>query len=786
MNIKKTLLSSVSAILVMPAMPVAAQTLDEIVVTARKREESILKVPIIATTIAQDSLERYQINDLNAVAERVPGFVIGNSVGTVGIQASIRGIGPTSQTATVDQSVSLNIDGLSLTQGHAFAAGMFDVAQVEVLKGPQALFYGKNSTAGVISLRTVDPADEFDLVARAGYEFEAEEKVAELIISGPVASSLKLRLAARFSDMEGFFRYNGEPIPGLGSLPPKHEFSPQESRIVRGTALFEPNELYNARLKINYADDRMEGSGGDGQVSSCPDGTGGVSPINIPFLQDSDCRLNEYTQLGDFDPVFWPGIRNGGVPFMDSNQGFGTLEQDLAVSPDITLNSVTGFYSIDQENLIRGDGSSTAVIAADFDFSNRQVTQELRLTSDSASPLNFMVGAFYQDGEMEVRNRLRGNAAFELPPLLESGRHHINIRSVSAFGQLLWQLTDHIEVAAGARWTDEERKHTFHNALAGWQDVDLLVPKLTAENVSPDFSVTYMPTEDLTVFAAYRTGYKSGSFNTVVSPDENTGADFGDEEAEGGEIGLKARLGNGMMVNLAAYKYRYTDLQVGANDLAESGAISLRTINAASATVEGVELDATFRPSQMSNLTLNGAVNYNRARYDEFDNAPCANGQTIAEGCNKLLDPSTGRFTSQDLAGRPLVRAPEWTANIGFDYETPIGNEWTLAMGSSARYSSEYYTNLTARPDYIQDAYFKTSARIALMGKNDVWELALIGNNLGNKITTGTCANANIQNGVIFGGQLTGGFVKGPAGSDEAYCVPERGRELWVRFKWRL
>ena len=395
--------------------PVGAQEQqrpEEIIVTARKREESILRVPVVATAITQESLEKYQTNDLYAVANRVPGFVMGESVGTVGIQTSLRGIGPTSQTATVDQSVSLNIDGLPLTQGFAFTAGMFDVAQVEVLKGPQSLFYGKNSTAGVISLRSADPIGEFELVGRGGYESEAEEKTGELIVSGPVAPSLKLRLAARYSDMDGFFTNNGVPVPGLGNVPPKHsDFSPKESWIVRGTALFEPNDIYEARLKVGYVDDRMEGSGGDGQIILCPDGTGGVPPVNVPFIGDSDCQLDENTQLGDFDPAFWAGVRNGGVPFMDSNQVFSTLEQNIAVSPAITLTSVTGYYDIHQENLIRGSGSSNPTIAADFSFDNRQITEELRLTSDFDGACEF------HGGRLLPGRRHRGGQ----PPAWQSG-----------------------------------------------------------------------------------------------------------------------------------------------------------------------------------------------------------------------------------------------------------------------------------------------------------------------------------------------------------------------------
>jgi iron complex outermembrane receptor protein len=785
--ISSRILGSVVAVVwVLQSVPAAAQ-LEEVIVSARKREESILKVPVIETAITQDTLEQFQTNNLYDVATRVPGFVMGESVGTVGIQASLRGIGPTSQTATVDQSVSLNIDGLPLTQGYAFTAGMFDVGQVEVLKGPQSLFYGKNSTAGVISLRTADPTDKVELITRAGYETEAEEKVGELIVSGPVAEGLKMRLAAQYSDMDGFFRNTGEPIPGLGDLAPKYrDFAPRRHWIIRGTTLFEPNDLYKARLKLNFFRDRMDGSGGDGQIVQCPDGTGGVPPANIPFLRDSDCRLDRNVQLGDFNPTYWPGIRNSGVPFLDSNQAFGSLEQNLNFRPGLTLTSVTGIYNINQDNLIRGSGSSNPTIAADFTFDNRQYTEELRLTSSFADlPVNFMIGGFYQNGDIRVDDRLRGDTALKLPALLQLGTHDIGIRSVSAFGQLIWKAANQLEVAGGVRWTHEERTHSLFNGLTN-SDVDLLVPRISATNVSPDFSVTYTPTDELTFFGAYRQGFKSGSFNTVSVTAPGVHDDFGDEKAKGGEVGMKARLfERSLAVNLAVYDYRYTDLQVGANDISSTGAILLRTINAAAAKVQGVDLDATYRVPQMPNLSLVGAVNYNRARFDEFGNAPCGNGQTIAEGCNQILNAGTGLYTSQNLAGRPLVRAPDWSGSVGFDYTTPLTRDLTLTIGSTTQISSRFYTNLVELPSYVQTGYFKTSANIAVKGRDDAWELAFIGNNLNNKLTAGLCSNSNTQNGTVLGGQIAGGPTKGPAGSDELGCVAERGRELWIRVTVR-
>ncbi len=785
---RKILFTALGAALALEPAVSLAQVLEEVVVTARKREESLLRVPVVASVLTGNAMERYQVHDMYAVAERVPGFVMGESVGTVGIQTSLRGVGPTSQTATVDQSVSLNLDGLSLTQGYAYAIGMFDVAQVEVLKGPQALFYGKNSTAGVISLRSNDPGDEPELIVRGGYETEAEQYTGDLILSGPINDWSGVRMGMSYSEMDGYFRNTGEPIPGLGNASPKYrDFAPSDSLMFRATYKANPVDWYDTRVKFNLATARMDGSGGDGQLVLCPDGTGPVEGVGIPFIGDADCKLDDKTQLADFDPAFWPGVSNNGVPFVDSKQTFGTWEQNFNFNPELTLTSVTGYYDLNQKNLIRGSGSSNPTIAADFIFDSTQFTQELRLTSNYDGALNFMVGAFYQDAEQKVRNRLRANTAFGLPPLLQSGLHIIDIESMSAFGQVLWQLSDSLELAVGARWTDEEREHRFWDNLQGGVEIPLADPELDADDVSPEATITWTPSETLTFFAAYRQGFKSGSFNTVISPTSATLSAFDDEEAKGGEIGMKALLLDGTLAfNAALYSYDYKDLQVGANELSDSGAILLRTINAASATVEGVDMDLTYNPAGLPNLTLFAAVNYNQSEFDKFDNAQCGNGQTISQGCNQILNPDTGLYTAQDLSGEPLLRAPEWTGNVGFDYEIPLDNGMTIGFGASTRYSDDYFTNLVELPEYTQDSYTKTSANVTLRGVDDKWEIALIGKNLEDEITAGVCSNSNTQNGTIFGGTISGGPVQGPAGSDELGCVAERGQELWLRFSLKL
>lgn len=775
-----------------------AVTLDAIQVSARKRKESIFEVPVIANVMTQEMLERTKIDDLYAVATRVPSLLLGNGVTSSGVQVSLRGIGTTAINPTMDNSVSLNIDGLSLSQGAAYGLGMFDVAQIEVLKGPQSLFFGKNNTAGVISLRSADPTDEVEVIGRVGYEVEAEEKTGEVIFSGPVSDSLKLRLAARVSDQEGYFRNEAVAVPGLGGRTPEfRNYAPTKEVLLRGTALFDPNDHFSARLKLNYSDYRMDGGASGFQTAYCPEGTGGVAPLNISFLAGEDCKADGVIRRPWFDLTAFPDAgENGGVPFEDSTQMFGTLEMNFGLTNDLTLTSVTGHYTNDFRSLFAGSTSSVAqLMAQTYQFDNKQFSQELRLFSDYQDrPVNFMLGAFYQKGELRNETNIGGNILMGLGRNLQHVLNIVDIEAKSVFGQVTWDVTDKLELSGGARWTDETRTHELYNlntSIGPIGEVSRLDPKINASNVSPEMSLAYKANEDLTLFASYRTGFKSGSFAGINYTPPNRPASFGEEEAKGGEVGVKFRaFDRKFSANLAAYSYKYTDLQVGALELSDVGngsyLVFTRTLNAASADVRGVEFDMSYMPESVSGIVFNAALNYNHARYDSFPNAPCGNGQTISQGCDQLLNPTTGRYSAQDLSGRRLVRAPDWSGFVSFDHEIYLTDGKRINYGAGLNYVSDYATTLVDPPGFPQDAFIKYDAQVALSGRDNKWEIALIGRNLGDENVVGRCSNDNSQNGGILGGQISGAVNGGPAGQDEASCYVERGREVWARFSWRF
>lgn len=777
-----------------------AQRLEEVMVTARKREESILAVPVTMTALSEQTLEQFKIDDFYSVAERVPGLTIGTGQGSFGGYVVMRGVGHSLRSATTDTSSSLNIDGMQFSSGLAFSAGMFDVAQVEVLKGPQALFFGKNSPGGVIALRTADPGDEREVVFRAGAEYEAEQYQGQVIVSGPVTDTLGMRLGLSYSERDSYFKNKADqdllaPNHPGGLTPPKN-FDEADELITRFTTLWNPTDRFSARFKLNYTDYENTGDAGHQQGTSCPDGTQGYA--GFPFMTGDDCKLDDTFSISLLDPDYFPqGIANNGVPYVDRSQWFTTLELNWEITSDLTLTSLTGYWDLDHESLYNAcNCSATPTWGVEHTLDREDWTQELRLTSNYDGRWNFMLGGFYQDAEMTSGFRLPISTAITDFAGLPAGilgigvDSSIDVESVSLFGQVTFDLTDKIELSAGTRYTDEERTASYYEyANTGGTTINPSTPKISNDNFSPEYAITYRPTGELTLFASYRKGFKSGSYNDLLTDLSGNEEPFGDETVEGFEFGVKSLLLDGRLTaNASIYSYEYDDMQLGALRIVE-GVFTFPIVNAAKSTIEGVEFDASYLVESVPGLILFVGGNYNDAEFDDFDSATCYTGQTIALGCDQNQDPVTGRFGSQDLSGEPLDKAPEWSGFVGFDYTHQMSSGYTLALGATVNYSDDYWT-VVSRPDDStqQDSYTKTSASISLRSPNDTWELALIGKNLEDEITIGNCSVANIQNGSFFSNGMESGFPEQDSIvlNGESICVPEPGREIWLQFTYRM
>jgi iron complex outermembrane receptor protein len=783
--------------------------LEEITVTARKRQESILNVPVIEQAIAGERLERLQVTELSDLPKLAPGLNLGHSLLSIGTLVSIRGIGTASQDPGVDQSVSLNIDGLSLGNGLAFNSGLFDVGQIEVLKGPQALFYGKSSPGGVISIRTADPTDKFEVIGRAAYEFESVNPRGELIVSGPVTDTLKLRLAALYSKADGYFDNVGTPLAGTGVVAPNKHAPDSKDYVVRGTALWNPVSQFTARLKVNFVYDRALNPD-TFQCTNAP--TGPVAPGLPPFQGGGeDCRLDRNLRVLSLNPADFPLALNNGVPFLETHQSYGTLDLNYVATDALTLTSTTGYYNLSSQSLVNPYQTTYAgpILGVNNHFHRREFTEEVRANSDFKGPVNFTLGALYESGKLVDNVTVFGNDSYpQILPcaflpfprcLLQNGNTPVDIKTYSVFGQVRWNILERLELAGGLRWTDEKRVESPFNLATG-QPTVVPTPQLHTKKPSPEVTLTYRPTDDLTMFGAWKRGFKSGSFSVATPAVTGRENSFGDEKVNGGEVGVKSRLlDRQLAVNVAGYYYDYNGLQVGVISPPEGGLPVIQTLNAANARTYGIDLDAAYRPAAIAGLGFNAAVNWNHGRYLKLNNAPCWGGQLVSEGCNQAFNaaanpgpfptppvPNPGAYTAQDLSGTPLIRAPLWQANLGFDYEVPLASDYKLVFSNSNEFSSRYVTYLSVnRPnnDNYQSAFVKVDLGVTLQGPKNLWEVAVIGKNINDKITSGNCVSSPLETEVIP--NPSGGTTRSFFGIDPAGCFADPGREVWLRLTVR-
>lgn len=726
-----------------PAVETAAAQdaggLEDIIVTARKRSESLIAAPVSVTAIGAADLSRYNASDLTRIGQLAPQLSITRSPSGAGATFNIRGIGSSPLEPGLDQSVSINLDGVQLSRGRFISLGMFDLAQVEVLKGPQALFFGKNSPAGVVSLTTNGPTDSFEASVTGGYEFIADEKYLEFAVSGPLTDTLGARFAFRGSEMNGWMRNHATAMddpfkPGMPTPGALTQRLPEGSNVAgRLTLAYDPGTAFEATLKLGYGQERFKTMTGS-QEPYCLPGVQ-VTQYGVPDPY-TECGFNRALAQSAYNPgaaVNYPGA-NGGRPYSKTDILLTSLNMTYEMDT-ISISSVTGYGSLVFNGFDNFSWSNLPQIVANNNESTRTFSQEVRVESEFDSPLNFMVGLYFED--VKRHDYARPMLFFsgsdtrtgEQYSFLRDAQNHNN--AISGFGQLRWNIAENIELAGGARWTREVKKLEIVNQFINNQTAfnlnpegELVTGRYSDTNWSPEATLSWHPTPDSTFYAAYKTGYKSGGFTNPLIFSPVTSADdisFSPESAKGGEIGYKAKLlDNRLRIELGAYWYTFDGLQLSAFD-AET--VSYYVKNAGRARTRGLELSAEWKASD--ELLLRTGAGYNQARYLSFPTASCYQTQTIEQGC---IDGNR-----QDLAGRRMTRAPDFVGSVGFSYDTALSDSLMIGLDSDLRYSSSYNVDEALTPYVNMGAYALLNGSVRLYSSDDSWQFSLIGRNLTNK-----------------------------------------------------
>jgi iron complex outermembrane receptor protein len=708
-----------------------SQGLEEIMVTARKRPESLFDAPLVVSALSKNDIDAFAITDLQGVASMTPGLII-NSGGSATLGSiSLRGVKTGITDTSLTQPIAIVEDGFQ--EGRAnLTAGFFDMEQIEVLKGPQSLYFGKNSPGGIINLRTVDPGDKFDVTTRYQYEIFSNENLGMIAVdTGEIVDGLAMRVAVQARHYDGYFKNTAETndVPPAPLISEGGNYPHGAEQIARFTVKYENHGNYDARGKFTFYN--SDGSAPNQKLISCPS-TGfqrAFSPV-----QPGTCALNNTILIAnvDGDATTEPGLfSDGGKPFLAAHSLLGSLEQNVRLLEDkLTLTSVTGYFD-DKYSESQDDSFLTKNAALPFYTHDEysQVSEELRLASHLDGPFNFMVGGLYEHEDHKNKFILSVDTLFIGGPNIPLGMtHDVSIDTYSSFGQATAQLPWNFSLSAGVRWTEE--KQTFlQDAQASLEgsanQYDL---GRTDKNTSPEVTLSWKPNQIVNTYASYKQGFKSGGFSfSVFNPVSAESLEYKPETANGGEVGIKTRFINDTLHwNLDVFQYRYHNLQTS---VTIPSSIDEITANATETLTKGVETDFQWLVPGVRGLTLYGGLNYDDAKAVNFVTV-CYPSQSIAAGCN--LNFAGGAYTEQSLNGKQLAEAPTWTGNFGASYTGNVADNLHYTLGGDVDYSSSYQADALYTPIGVQAQATRLNMSLQFFTPDDRWRVAIIGRNLSN------------------------------------------------------
>ncbi|MDZ4371266.1 MAG: TonB-dependent receptor [Phenylobacterium sp.] len=701
--------ASVAALALAVAAPVQAQAqapeanaIEELVVTARMRAESLQETPVAVTAITSAQLEKLFVQDLSDLTRAAPNFTI-EGVGAIHRNASVaysRGIGYQGVDQAIDPSVGIAVDGVFYTRNIGALQSTFDIQQVELLRGPQGTLFGKNTTGGVVNITTKKPGNtySFDAMVRVGNYGRADAAFAADI---PVSDTLSFRLSGTRQKSSGYMRNDYR--------------TPQGLRTVEKWLAGDDIQAIRAAVRWN-ATDRLEINASYAYVKDRSDSVGGV---NASFPTDALSRAGR--------PGF--GFPGGPTdPFVTMrNFPSGDFQDTWAGTVNATYDG-DGFRLVSVSGIVRSSNFSYS----DFDVTDlaffettaskrhKLMSQEIRIESDTEGPLQWVTGGYVG------RTKWDSDQIFFLATQTYEASAQTE-KTAGAFAQFDYSLTDQLTVTAGGRYSWQEKD--FLRRLQRPIALFAATPGLTATEDWSRFtyhlSTNYQINSDAMVYASYSTGFKSGGFNSRAATLATIGP-FEPEKAKAFEVGLKSDWwDNRLRVNVAAFWNKYSDLQISTFRPAASGSGEEQVVaNNANQRARGIEFEVTVLP--IENLTLSASLGYLDSKYTSFVANLSGGVATPANPCGGLRDRS-----EKGACYLEPTRVPDITSRIDASYDWNLANGATITPNVAWSHEGSHFTDTLNAPQGFQKSYNIWDASITYVEPKGRWRASLWGKNLG-------------------------------------------------------
>jgi iron complex outermembrane receptor protein len=716
--------------------PVAAQgaALEEIVVTARKREESLQDAPLSITAFTEAELQARHVQTMADIDNYTPNLRF-NYTAPVSANSStaaifIRGIGQQDYQMSADPGVGLYIDGVYLNRIIGSVLDTVEVERIEVLRGPQGTLFGRNTIGGAINIVTKGPHDDF------GGHVEVGTGTDELVetrghVNVPIAPGL-------YTSVSINYRYRDDYVENVGAGP---DVGGEDRLSGRFALRLEPHEAVNLDFTFDGTRIREESSAhvlvaafeegfvpafynsffsGDPVCAGAVPLTVSTDPARFtnPVCYNAQWVLGKHRTAGTFETQ----NPNATINFVSDNgrpyESAGDIDlwgvsgiAEWEINNQFTVKSISSFRKVEGFWTRDSEHSPIDMVGTVNDWENEQFTQEFQVIgSHFDERVRWVLGAYYSSEEGFHNDFV---FLWNAVTTFKSGAI-IDASSLAGFGQVIFDVTDRISVTGGARWTRDRKTFTADQfviddgALGLPPGLPLMPPSaLTIDDRAwtPMVSLSYQWTDQLNTYFTYSEGFKGGGFTQRVFPPVPEIPSFAPEEAKTYEIGAKFQgFDDRLRVNVAAFLTDYTDLQL----LGQEPTLQFAPIvfNAAESTIKGFEIELTALPA--ANWLVQGGLGVLDAEYDEVDAFAQAIGVT---------------------EDKEFINAPEVTANLGisYDYQSAWG---TFTPRLDWVYTGEIFNDVTNAPIVTQDAYHLINLAVHFESTDGLWAATLAGINV--------------------------------------------------------
>ena len=697
------------------AAPMETARLEEVVVTARKREENLQDTPVAVTAFTSETIENRGWSNISDINGSVPNLQFSPTASVSGSTSAatifIRGIGQTDFTLTTEPGVGVFLDGVYMARSVGSVLSVLDVALIEVLRGPQGTLFGKNTIGGAIVVTSQRPADSFE----AGLEVTAG-RFDRMDVSGsldiPVSDKLLTKFTVASLNKNG---YGDRPLAG-------DELGGTDEVVGRAAVLYIPTDS----LSFSFAFDgsRIRGESAASKLLDVNTNPGApfLPTLNATLPPDQQYTLENYGTNSIYRT-------NGTGPNRNDVDVWGAAGTILWEHDLFNAKSITSYRELDSHFGRDGDNSPLLLVHTEDKYDQQQFSQELQINGDTlGGRVSWLLGALYFAEKGNNVNLVPFTGTFgELFGLddpaftLQSGGK-IDNHSLGVFAQISYDITDTLAVTGGLRYSDEQRKFLPDQYIqeirsAGlssqFSEFDPILPYEWVDDSNsrwdPKIGLEYQWSDDLLLYTSYSTGFKGGGFVQRVFPARSETPQFGPETVEAYEAGAKySGFDDRLRINIAAFHTDYDDLQITVFD-----GIAPRTVNGGNADIDGFEIEVESVP--LIGLTLGLGAGYTNARYGD-----------VSPDATEVTTDSKFPYT------------PDWTVNSSIAYGYDFERFGLVTLHMEWSYRTSQYLDAANSASLHQGSYSLLDASVVYEPNNANWSLIAGGRNItGTKYLTG-------------------------------------------------